>query len=57
MDCDIADIKRYKYDEISNKMTVGTPSETLEQMLDGTSGTDGTNATNGTNEMTENEFD
>ena len=53
MDCDTADNKQEKSDEISNKVT-SSPSENLERILDGTSGTNGANETN---EMTENEYD
>ena len=50
MDCNIADLKQYKYDEISNKMMgCRYTLRTLERIPDGT---DGTNDTDGTNERT-----
>ena len=50
MDCDNADIKQYKYDEVQNcKANTHNPQKLWS--LDGTDGT------NGTNETTENEYD
>ena len=56
MDCDTADSKQYKYVNQESQSEHPQPSETLEQILDGTSGTDGANSTSGTNEMTGNEY-